>query len=627
MSGAKAARTKQSFRETLRAASGSYRRLYSYVKPYKARFILGLALGLAFAGVTNLLPLAIARVTSAVFHGAAPGPGIRSNLHVLDTGPKINSIVLVCLAIPAIMTVRSLCSYGSTYCMQWVSNKVVTDIRDQLFSKMVRHSMDFFNKMRSGFLMSRITNDTRGMQMAVSSVSSDVFKQPITIISGVAVLLYMDWKFTLVTLVLFPICLAPIMIYGRRARQAVQYEQEDMGQMVVTMQETFAGIRVIKSFAREKHQEDQFRHSNKLQFENMMRMIMSMEAVGPLVELIAAGGIGLALVYIYAANLSAARFIALNAGIVLLYEPIKVLSRMHVVMQRSIQATVEVFAILDSQPSVKDAPDAMVLTHSKGLIEFDDATFRYAGGVTNAVSNLNLRIEPGKSYALVGASGAGKSTILSLILRLYDPTSGVVRLDGHDLRTLTQKSLREQIGLVTQETFLFHDTIFKNIQFGRLDATPDEVYAAAQTAFAHEFILAQPDGYDTVIGDKGCLISGGQQQRLAIARALLKNAPILLLDEATSSLDTESEKQIQKALEKLAAGRTVIAIAHRLSTILAAEKIVVLDSGSIKEVGTHAELLEKSGYYRRLYDLQFNQAADVRSEAASEPDVLAEELV
>src|SRR5947199_227686 len=373
MSGAKPARKRQAVWERLRPASGSYRRLYGYLKPYKTRFILGLALGLAYGGVNSLFPLAIARVTSTIFHGAAPNPmAVRSNLHVLDTGPKINSIVLICLAIPAIMAVRSLCSYGSTYCMQWVSNRVVSDIRVQLFSKMVRHSMDFFNRMRSGFLMSRITNDTRGMQMAVSSVSSDVFKQPITIISGVAVLLYMDWKFTLVTLVLFPICLAPIMIYGRRARKAVQYEQEDMGQMVVTMQETFAGIRVIKSFAREKHQEDQFRHSNKLQFENMMRMVMSMEAVGPIVELIAAGGIALALVYIYAANLSAARFIALNAGIVLLYEPIKVLSRMHVVMQRSIQATVEVFAILDSQPSVKDAPDAIVLTHSEGLIEFDD---------------------------------------------------------------------------------------------------------------------------------------------------------------------------------------------------------------------------------------------------------------
>jgi subfamily B ATP-binding cassette protein MsbA len=276
---------------------------------------------------------------------------------------------------------------------------------------------------------------------------------------------------------------------------------------------------------------------------------------------------------------------------------------------------------------VQDAPNAVELVSSKGRIEFENVTFRYSTGVTDAVRDINLQIEPGKTYALVGASGAGKSTILSLILRLYDPTSGAVKIDGHNLRTLTQKSLREQIGLVTQETFLFHDTIFKNIQFGRPNATSEEVYVAAQTAFAHEFILAQPDRYDTVIGDKGCLISGGQQQRLAIARALLKNAPILLLDEATSSLDTESEKQIQKALEKLAAGRTVIAIAHRLSTILSADKIVVLDHGSIKEIGTHAELLEKSGYYRRLYDLQFNQPTEMRSEAASEPDVLAEELV
>jgi ATP-binding cassette, subfamily B, bacterial MsbA len=278
-------------------------------------------------------------------------------------------------------------------------------------------------------------------------------------------------------------------------------------------------------------------------------------------------------------------------------------------------------------PMVQDAPDAIEFTSSKGRIDFENVTFRYSTGVADAVKNINLQIEPGKTYALVGASGAGKSTILSLILRLYDPTAGAVRIDGHDLRSLTQKSLREQIGLVTQETFLFHDTIFKNIQFGRLNATAEEVYAAAQTAFAHEFILAQPNGYDTVIGDKGCLISGGQQQRLAIARALLKNAPILLLDEATSSLDTESEKQIQKALEKLSAGRTVIAIAHRLSTILSADQIVVLDNGVIKEIGTHAELLEKSGYYRRLYDLQFNQPSEVVSETVSEPDVLAEELV
>ena len=625
MSGVKAAKEKQSFGETLRAASASYRRLYSYVKPYKMRFTLGLALGIAYGAVNSLFPLTIARVTSTIFHGAAPNPmALRSNLGALDTGPKINSIVLICLAIPVIMTARSLCSYGSTYCMQWVSNKVVTDIRAQLFSKMVRHSMDFFNKMRSGFLMSRITNDTRVMQMALTSVGSDVFKQPITIVGAISVLLLMDWKFTAVTLILFPTCLLPLRIYGRRARKAVQNEQAGMGEMVVTMQETFAGIRVIKSFAREAHQEKEFKRSNQLQFSQMMRMIRSMEAVGPLVETIAAVGVGMALLYVYAANLSVGRFFGLISGIFILYEPIKTLSRIHILMQRSIAATAAIFSILDSEPTVQDTPNAAVLKSSRGRIDFENVTFRYANTAADAISNLTLRFEPGKTHALVGASGAGKSTILSLILRLYDPTTGAVKIDGRDLRLVTQKSLREQIGLVTQETFLFHDTVFNNILFGRLDATPEEIHEAARAAYAHDFIPAQPKGYQTAIGDKGCLLSGGQQQRLAIARAILKNAPILLLDEATSSLDSESEKQIQKALVELAAGRTVIAIAHRLSTVLSADQIIVMDCGRVKEIGTHAELLEKSGYYRRLYDHQFNR---IQEEGAAEAGILVEELV
>src|SRR5881394_925379 len=625
MSGAKAAKKKLSFWETLRAASGTYGRLYGYLKPYKVRFILGLALGLAYGGVTSLLPWATARVASTIFHGAAPSPmALRSNLHALDTGPKINSILLICLAIPVIMTLRSLCSFGSTYCTQWVSNKVVTDIRSQLFSKMVRQSMDFFNKARSGFLMSRITNDTRVMQMALTTVGSDVFKQPVTIVGAISALLLMDWKFTLVTLILFPTCLLPLRVYGRRAKKAVQNEQEGMAQMVVTMQETFSGIRVIKSFAREAHQEKEFKRSNQAQFSQIMRMIRAMEAVGPLVEIIAAIGIGLALLYVYAANLSAGRFFGLISGIFILYDPIKTLSKLQIVMQQSITATTAIFALLDTEPTVQDSPDATKLTSATGRIDFQNVTFRYANTVADAVSSLNLGIEPGKSYALVGASGAGKSTILSLILRLYDPTSGAIKIDGRNLRSVTQKSLREQIGLVTQETFLFHDTIFSNIQFGRLNATPEEVREAARAAYAHDFIVAQPKGYETVIGDKGCLLSGGQQQRLAIARAVLKNAPILLLDEATSSLDSESEQQIQKALAKLAAGRTVIAIAHRLSTVLSADQIIVMDSGRIKEIGTHAELLEKSGYYRRLYDHQFNR---VHQQSDAEDGILVEELV
>src|ERR1051325_3791583 len=423
MSKGQAAKQKKSFWQTLHEAWGPYRRLYSYVTPYKGRFIIGLLLGIAFALASALFPLVISRVTSAIFHGAAPSPiGMSSNLQALDTGPKINSIILVCLAIPAIMTVRSLCSYGSTYCMQWVSNKVVTDIRDQLFSKMVRHSMDFFNKMRSGFLMSRITNDTRIMQTALSIVGSDIFKQPVTIIGAVTVLLLMDWKFTVVTLILFPTCLLPLRIYGRRARKAVQSEQEGMGEMVVTMQETFAGIRVIKSFGREAHQEKEFKRSNQLQFSQMMRIIRSTEAISPLVETIAAIGVGLALLYVYAANLSVGRFFGLISGIFILYEPIKTLSKIQIVMQNSITATTAIFSLLDSDPTVQDKADAVVLKSSQGRIEFEKVTFRYANTASDAVSNLSLHIEPGKTYALVGASGAGKSTILSLILRLYDPT-------------------------------------------------------------------------------------------------------------------------------------------------------------------------------------------------------------
>ncbi len=628
MSKAEAAKVKLSFWETIRSAWKPYRRLYSYAGPYKGRFALGLAFGVAYGLLTSALPLTVLKVSNFIFHGAAPNPRtIIAHPEMLNIGPRIDSIVWICLLIPLVMTVRSLCSYGNGYYMNWVSNKVVQDVRNQLFAKIVRHSMDFFNRMQTGFLMSRVANDTRSLQQALSSVSSDIFKQPVTIVGAVIVLLWMDWRFTLVTLILFPICIVPIRIFGRRARQATQLDQRGSGLMSVTMQESFAGIRVIKSFGREEQQEKAFRRSSHLSFSNTMRVVKATEAVGPLVEIIASLGIGFALLYVYVGNFSVGRFLGLISGIFILYEPIKTLSKLHIVMQRSLGATSQIFSILDSVPTVRDAPEAIELASSRGQIAFENVTFRYATGVSDAVRDINLRVEPGKTYALVGASGAGKSTILSLILRLYDPTSGAVKIDGRDLRSVTQKSLREQIGLVSQETFLFHDTIFKNIQFGRPSATLDEVYVAAKTAFAHDFILAQPNGYDTIIGDKGCLLSGGQQQRLAIARALLKNAPILLLDEATSSLDTESEKQIQKALEQLSAGRTVIAIAHRLSTILSADQIVVLDRGTIKETGTHAELLEKSGYYRRLYDLQFNHPTDVTSETASEPDVLAEELV
>jgi ATP-binding cassette, subfamily B, bacterial MsbA len=620
---------KLSFWETLRISRGMYRRLFHYIKPYKWRFIGGIGFGILFAAANSALPWAMFQVSSFIFHGAMPNPkNLLKHREMLTTGTQIDSIVWICLLIPLVMIVRSIFDFLNGYYLNWVSSRVIHDIRNELFSKMMRHSMDFFNRTRIGFLMSRIANDTRSMQIAFNTISADIFKHPATILGSVAMLLAIDWKFTIVTLILFPTCLIPIRLLGRRARRAVESEQKGMAQMNVTMQETFAGIRVVKSFAREPVQEKSFRRTTSEQFSNQMRMTRMMQAIGPIVEVVASVGAGLALFYVYFAQLPAAKFIALLSGMFLLYEPIKMLSKLHIVMQRSVGATSKIFSLLDLVPSIQDAPNANTLTNVRGEILFDNVTFRYSTGVANALDGITLRVEPGKTYALVGPSGAGKSTILSLILRMYDPTSGAVKIDNHDLRTLTQQSLREQIGLVTQETFLFHDSIFKNIQFGRLDATPEEVYAAAETAFAHDFITAQPKGYDTVIGDKGCMLSGGQQQRLAIARALLKNAPILLLDEATSALDSESEKQIQRALERLAAGRTVIAIAHRLSTILSADQIVVMDQGRIHEIGTHAELLDKSGHYRRLYDLQFNRPTEPpHPESTPEPDVLEEELV
>ena len=414
---------KLSFWETIRSAEGPYGRLYRYVKPYKWRFILGLLFGLALWRLIRFCRWSWCRCRASSFMARFRTQNrFCKHREMLTAGPQINSIRVRLPrhsaghdgAQPFFLRQRLLHELGQQPGRDGHSERA--------FSKMVRHSMDFFNKIRAGFLMSRIANDTRSMQMALTTVSSDVFKQPVTIIGGIAVLFMMDWKFTVVTLVLFPTCLLPIRLFGKRARRAVQHEQKGMGQMTVTMQETFAGIRVIKSFAREEHQEKFFRRATQQQFSNAMRMVKSMEAVGPLVEIIASIGVGLALFYVYAANLPAGQFLGLIAGIFILYEPVKTLSKLHIVMQRSIGATTKIFALLDSSPTVQDAPDAVDLASSRGQIDFEHVTFRYATGVTDAVQDLHLRIEPGKTYALVGPSGAGKSTILSLILRLYDPT-------------------------------------------------------------------------------------------------------------------------------------------------------------------------------------------------------------
>lgn len=592
------------FPELLRQMWGPYAALGQYLKPYKGRFALGLIFGVAFGVVSSAIPLVAKKVADDLLPAGTSQTDLVYNSAATEGGEGIESVIWIVALIPLVMITRSFLSFMNNYLMTWVSLRILRDMRQQLFTHLMSQSLDFYNRAKSGKLISRVLNDTRQAQSALVSISGNIIKDPVAVIGGVAVLVWMDWKFSLTTFVLFPICIIPIAVFGKKVREAGKAEENEAGQMAVILQESFAGIRIIKSFARENYQAGQFAISSNQQCNTSIRVRRSVDIVQPIIESVSALGVVLALLYVYFGDLSAGKFLALLFGIFLLYEPVKRLSRIPMLMQKCLAATTNIFEIMAQSPSVQDVPTPTILTRAQGRIEFDHVTFAYGNNVA-AVSDLSLKIEAGKQFALVGASGAGKTTLFALLLRFYDPQSGTIRLDGHDIRSIKQTSLREQIGIVTQESFLFHDTIYKNILYGRLDATEAEVHAAAKLAYAHDFILAQEDGYETVVGDKGSLLSGGQQQRIAIARALLKNAPILLLDEATSALDSESERMIQAALDRLAEGRTVIAIAHRLSTVLKSDQIVVMDQGRVAEVGTHASLLESSGLYRKLYDIQF----------------------
>ena len=595
------------FPQLVRAFWGPYLRLLTYVKPYRKRFFLGIACGVVAGSLSAVIPLVIKLAAETLMGAGGKLPSKSQMLAVAfsDEGPGIESVLWISLLIPLVMVGRGIFAYLNVYSLAWVSLRVLRDIRSQLFAHIMTQSLDFFNREKAGKLMNRVMSDTRQTQNALTSVSGDIIKDPIAVATGVAVLVMIDWKFSLTTLVLFPICIIPVVIFGRKVRQAGKAEEKEAAQMSVILQETFAGVRVIKSFARESYQTDQFARSSDTQCRNSLRVRRSSDIVQPLIESVSALGVVLAMAYVYYYGISFAKFAALCSGIFMLYNPVKNLSRIPMLMQKCMVSANNVFELLEMRPSITDRPEPQLLTNCKGRITFDGVTFNY-GTDKPAVKDVTLHIEPGKKYALVGGSGAGKSTILSLILRFYDPQCGVVKIDNLDLRDVAQHSLREKIGMVTQETFLFHETIFENIRYGKLDATREDVIAAAKAAFAHDFVIAQPNGYETVVGDKGCMLSGGQQQRLAIARALLKNAPLLLLDEATSALDSESERMVQAALERLSEGRTVVAIAHRLSTILNSDCIVVMDHGRVVDTGTHSELLEKSDLYRSLYELQFH---------------------
>jgi ATP-binding cassette, subfamily B, bacterial MsbA len=617
---------KMSFRDFLHAAKGPYGRLFSYMRPYMRRFWLGMVFGICFAGANALLLFIIKHAGDLVLPSPETAQKVAQTGSVMPSVPlpeavrewaqpsedgraPVAFVVAVCMIIPVVMAIRGLFSYLNAYCVLWVSQRVLDDIRQQVYRHTLGQAMEFFNRQKAGDLVQTVFNQTRVAQQALTGIASDIVKQPVTIISAVAIMLYYDWRFTIAALGLFPLCLVPVLVVSRKVRKSAAREEDEAGQMMVHMHEAFGGIRVVKTHAREDYEAQRFNAANQAMLRFVMKWRKAMEITGPAVETVASLGISGALIYAWWARLAPGTLLALVGALITIYPSFKALSRVQLMMQKCLAATSKVFELLDRPPAIQDAPDAKPLLAVREGIAFSAITFTYAGKEAPAVRDVNLVIPAGSTCALVGESGSGKSTLLALLQRLYDPQAGQIAIDGHDLRRLTQASLREHIATVSQDVFLFHDTIRQNIRYGRLEATQEEIEAAARMAHAHDFIMAQPNGYDTIIGDKGCNLSGGQQQRLSIARALLKDAPILLLDEATSALDSESEKRIQAALEVLSKGRTVIAIAHRLSTILKADQIVVMEHGLIKAVGKHADLYERSPDYRRLYDLQFSHTA------------------
>ncbi len=612
------------------SVAGPYRRLAAYLKPYKWRFIFGIIFGALYGVVNGGMVLVINYVTNIVF-GASKGPEdfeeIKNKLppeeidKAQEAFEKVQGIIqesagnavqfdshilLVALLIPAIMVIRGLFGFLNSYCMLWCSLRVLSDIRVKLFRRLMSQSLDYFNQSKGGELMQTVFNQTRLAQQTLTTAVSDIVKQPVAIISALAAIFYIDWQFALCALVLFPICIVPVIIAGRKVRKSGRKEEDEAEKMMVVMQEAISGIQVVKGHAREEHEIGKFVQANSRMMTFIMRWRKAMEIVSPLVEIVASFGVGAALVYcsFFPGSGGPGKFLALNAGLVLLYPPAKSMSRISVLLQKSLAATAKVFKMMDRAPSIQDADDAVEIEDCKGEIRFENVSHSY-GEEVYAVEGIDFTVEAGKNYALVGESGAGKSTLFSLILRFYDPRDGTVSIDGADIRNIRQESLRDHIGVVNQDTFLFHDSIYENIRYGKLDATKEEVIEAAKMAHAHEFIIDQEQGYNTIVGDKGDKLSGGQKQRISIARAILRDAPILLLDEATSALDSRSEKVIQEALQKLSRGRTSIAIAHRLATILNADRIVVMERGRISAIGSHSELLDSSDTYQHLYRMQF----------------------
>ena len=567
-----------------------YPRLLQFVKPYWTALVGAMICMLFVSAATSASAFLVKPVLDDVF--------FKKDLTMLK---------LIPLAIVGLFVLKGVFDYGQAYLMSHVGQRIIADLREKTYNHLQSLSLSFFTRNPTGVLMSRITNDVSMVQGAVTDAITGLLKDLFTIIGLVGVVFYRDWKLAIVALVVFPLAVYPIVKFGRKLRSYSSRSQSTMGDISTILLETISGNRIVKAFNMEDYERKRFARENRKLFNILMKSVRVRAISHPLMEML--GGLGIACIVFYGGYnvikgvATPGTFFSFLAALLMLYEPVKRLSGLNNTVQQGLAAASRIFEVLDTVPEIRNKPGAKTLFSVSKGIEYRNVSFKYEEGWV--LKNINLRVKVGEMIAFVGASGGGKTTMVNLLPRFYDVSSGQILIDDQDIRDISQESLRSMIGIVTQQTILFNDTVRNNIAYGKISEPFEEIVKAAEAAYARGFIQNLPSGYDTIIGEQGVRLSGGERQRISIARALLKNAPILILDEATSSLDSESEIEVQRALEYLMQGRTTLVIAHRLSTIRKANRIVVISNGVVVEEGTHEELLEKEGEYRKLYLLQF----------------------